>query len=125
MIGISEQTLLFLMCYFIIVIAGIVSIIIFIVFCVKNAKKKKLENNVHFYVARDKNDTLYLYLSKPVKSGSCFYPKFCGGLITSEPNFKNFDLEVEDFKYLKWDDEPVEVFLNLYKFEQINEIDYL
>lgn len=85
----------------------------------------KLKNNVHFYVSRDKNDTLYLYLSKPVKSGSCFYPKFCGGLIASEPNFKNFDLEVEDFKDLKWDDEPVEVFLNLYKFEQINEIDYL
>lgn len=114
--GISEQTFLFLMCYVIIVIAGIVSI---------NPKKKKLENNVHFYVARDKNGTLYLYLSKPVRSGSCFYPKFCGGLIASEPNFKNFDLEVEDFKDLKWDDEPVEVFLNLYKFEQINEIDYL
>ena len=85
----------------------------------------KLKNNVHFYVARDKNGTLYLYLGKPVRSGSCFYPKFCGGLIASEPNFKNFDLGVEDFKYLKWDDEPIEVFLNLYKFEQINEIDYL
>lgn len=123
--GISEQTLLFLMCCVIIIITGMVSIITFIVFYSENAKKKKLENNVHFYVARDKNDTLYLYLSKPVRSGSCFYPKFCGGLIASEPNFKNFDLEVEDFKYLKWDDEPVEVFLNLYKFEQINEIDYL
>lgn len=123
--GMSEQTLLFLMCCVIVIIACIVSAFTFIIFCVERTKKKKLENNVHFYVARDKNDTLYLYLSKPVKSGSCFYPKFCGGLIASEPNFKNFDLEVEDFKDLKWDDEPVEVFLNLYKFEQINEIDYL
>lgn len=111
--GISEQTLLFLMCCVIIVIAGIVSIITFIVFCVKNAKKKKFENNVHFYVARDKNGDLYLYLSKPVRSGSCFYPKFCGGLIASEPNFKNFDLEVKNFKDINWDDGPVEVFLKL------------
>ena len=66
-------------------------------------------------MARDKNSDLYLYLSKPVRSGSWFYPdqKFCGGLIASEQNFKNFYLKVEDFKYLKWDDEPVEVFLNL------------
>ena len=113
MMGISEQTLLFLMCCIIIIISGIVSIITFIVFRIENAKKKKLENNVYFYVARDKNDTLYIYLSKPVRSGSCFYPKFCGGLIASEPNFKNFDLEVEDFKDLKWEDDPVEVFINL------------
>lgn len=113
MIVISEQQLLFLMCCFIIVILVIVSAFNFIIFCIEMAKKKKTENNVHFYVARDKDGSLYLYLSKPVKSGSCFYPKFCGGLIASEPNFKNFDLEVDDFKYLKWDDEPVEVFLNM------------
>ena len=113
MIGISEQTLLFLMCYVIIVIAGIVSIITFIVFCFKNAKKKKLENNVHFYVARDKYGGIYLYLSKPVRSGSCFYPYFCGALIASKPNFKNFNLKVDAFKYVKWDDGPVEVFLKL------------
>ena len=68
---------------------------------------------MHFYVARDKYGDIYLYLSKPVRSGSCFYPNFCGGLIASEPNFKNFDLKVEDFKDLKWEDDPVEVFLNL------------
>ena len=111
--GISEQTLLFLMCCIIIIIAGIVSIITFIIFCVENTKKKKSENNVHFYVARDKNGDLYLYLSKPVRSGFCFYPDFCGRLIASEPNFKNFDLKVEDFKDLKREDESVEVFLNL------------
>ena len=101
------------MCGVIVVIAGIASIITFIIFCVENTKKKKLENNVHFYVARDKNGDLYLYLSEPVRSGSCFYPNFCGGLIASEPNFKNFDLKVEDFKNIKWDDGPVEVFLKL------------
>lgn len=113
MMEISEQTLLFLMCCIIIVIAGIVSIITFIVFGVERTKKKKLENNVHFYVARDKNGDLYLYLSKPIRSGSCFYPNFCGGLIASEPNFKNFDLKARDFKDLKWEDDPVEVFLHL------------
>ena len=73
----------------------------------------KLKNNVHFYVARDKYGDIYLYLSKPVRSGSCFYPDFCGGLIASEPNFKNFDLKVENFKDITWDDGPVEVFLKL------------
>ena len=75
--------------------------------------KTKPKNNVHFYVARDKYGGIYLYLSKPVRSGSCFYPDFCGALIASEPNFKNFDLEVEDFKDITWDDGPVEVFLKL------------
>lgn len=111
--GINEQQLLFLMCCVIIIIAGMVSIITFIVFCVENAKKNKLGNNVHFYTARDKNGDLYLYLGKPVRSGSCFYPDFCGGLIASEPNFRNFNLKVENFKDLKWDDQPVEVFLHL------------
>ena len=97
----------------IIIIMGAVSLFTFIIFCVENTKKKKLENNVHFYVARDKNGDLYLYLSEPVRSGSCFYPNFCGGLIASEPNFKNFDLKVEDFKNIKWDDGLVEVFLKL------------
>ena len=101
------------MCGVIIIITGAVSLFTFIIFCVENTKKKKLENNVHFYVARDKNGDLYLYLSEPVRSGSCFYPNFCGGLIASEPNFKNFDLKVEDFKNIKWDDELVEVFLKL------------
>ena len=110
---ISEQTLLFLMCCVIIVIEVAVSLFTFIIFCDENAKKKKLENNVHFYVARDKYGDIYLYLSKPVRSGSCFYPNFCGGLIASEPNFKNFDLKVEDFKDITWDDGPVEVFLKL------------
>ena len=101
---ISEQQLLFLMCCVIVVIVGIVSI---------NPKKKKLENNVHFYMARNKNGDLYLYLNKPVRSGSCFYTNFCGGLISSEQNFKNFYLKVGDFNDLKWEDDPVEVFLNL------------
>ena len=74
--GMSEQQLLFLMRGVLVVIAGIASIITFIVFCVENTKKKKLENNVHFYVARDKYGDLYLYLNKPVRSGSCFIPTF-------------------------------------------------
>lgn len=64
-------------------------------------------------MARDKDGDLYLYLSEPVRSGSCFYPNFCGGLIASEPNFKNFDLKVADFKNIKLDDGPVEVLLKL------------
>ena len=31
---------------------------------------RKHRNNVHFYVARDKNGTLYLYIGKPIRDNT-------------------------------------------------------
>ncbi len=73
---------------------------------VKNTSSKKI-NKVHFYVARDKNGRLYLYRGKPFRRDTYFY----GNVFSL--NFKSFDLNENDYKDLKWEDEPVEVFLNM------------
>ena len=36
------------------------------------SKSSKKRNRVHFYVARDKNGLLYLYVGKPERAYSCF-----------------------------------------------------
>jgi len=76
-------------------------------------KDKKSINKVHFYVARDKDSNIFLYLGKPERHNSSFYSCNCGKIIAEESSFQNFNLKVENFKDLKWEDEPVEVFLNL------------
>lgn len=76
-------------------------------------KKNNTKNNVHFYVARDEDDSLWLYLSKPVRSEQKFMPTTYGRIIRSEEHFSNYGLDVNDYAKLKWEDEPVEVFLNL------------
>ena len=74
----------------------------------------KNKNNVHFYVARDKySDCLWLYLSKPVRNADSWIPCVKGKTLYSEREFKNIGLNKEDFENLKWEDEPVEVFINM------------
>lgn len=71
------------------------------------------KNNVHFYVARDEDNSLWLYLGKPARSEQTFMPITYGRIIRSEKYFPNYGLDVKDYVNLKWEDEPVEVFLNL------------
>ena len=73
---------------------------------VKSSFSKK-RNKVKFYVARDMDGELYLYSGKPSRGDNRFY-----GYILSF-NFKSFGLNQDDFKDLKWEDEPVEVFVNM------------
>ena len=73
----------------------------------------KTKNNVHFYVARDENKTLWLFLGKPIRDYNCYITKICGSVISNSYNFKHFGLNTDDYKDLKWEDEPVEVFINL------------
>ena len=73
----------------------------------------KTKNNVHFYVARDENKTLWLCLGKPIRDYNCYITEICGSVISNSCNFKHFGLNTDDYKDLKWEDEPVEVFLNL------------
>lgn len=75
--------------------------------------KEKPKNNVHFYVARDKNGELFLYMGKPFRGIDRFHEYQNGCIITGDNNFYNFDLNKNDFDNLKWEDKPVEVFLNL------------
>ena len=78
------------------------------------AKQEEPVNRVHFYVARDKNGELYFYIGKPLRGDT----KFCtntrkGVMVLSHYSFKFFSLNPDDFKDLKWEDEPVEVFVNM------------
>ena len=73
---------------------------------------QKQTNNVHFYVAREKSGALWLYMGKPIRTSvgflSSHYCRFLGiGL-----EFSQYGLNMHDFDNLKWEDEPVEVFIN-------------
>ena len=70
-------------------------------------------NNVHFYVARDKNDELFLYMGKPFRGINKFHPYQNGCIIISDDDLSNFRVNKDDYANLKWEDEPVEVFLNM------------
>lgn len=76
--------------------------------------KKKSINRVHFYVARDKDGSLWLYAGKPFR----YEDYFCASaekkvMVLSWYGFEVFGLNKNDFDNLKWEDEPVEVFINL------------
>lgn len=74
---------------------------------------EKNHNQVKFYIARDKNGELFLYMGKPFRGIEKFHEYQNGCIITGDNNFYNFDLNKNDFKNLKFEDEPVEVVLHL------------
>ena len=77
-------------------------------------KLKKPRNKVHFYVARDKNNELWLYIGKPIRRNYLFtgdYNKDIFCLTSVDPIC--FGINENDYADLKWEDEPVEVFLNM------------
>ena len=85
----------------------------FIAVCVvAMGKSKEPRNNVRFYVARDKNGSLWVYLNKPIRRGNTFDYDISKGLSTLE-SLEKSGLNPIDFNNLKWEDEPVEVFINL------------
>ena len=76
--------------------------------------KEDKTNKVNFYVVRDKNNTLWLFLRKPIKVYDDVWTACKGGYsICAEHSFENIGLKEADYKDLKWEDEPKEVFLNL------------
>ena len=76
-------------------------------------KIRKLNPKVHFYVARDKNGELWLYIGKPVRELCVFNNSKHSITLASSEDFSQYGLNERDYDYLKWEDEPVEVFLNL------------
>lgn len=81
---------------------------------VSNCKIEKPHNNVHFYVARDKNGVLWLYLERPIRDEDrqVFVATKQGRSIAISASFYDLGLNKDDYKDLKWEDEPIEVFLN-------------
>ena len=77
------------------------------------SKDKEPSNNVHFYVARDKDGDIYLYMGKPVRMTDEFIQCNGGCILEGNKGFLNYGLNENDYANLKWEDEPVEVFLNM------------
>ena len=75
------------------------------------SKFSKNINRVHFYVARDKDGSLWLYMGKPIRSESVFASDV--NITFAKYNFHMLGLNENDYDNLKWEDEPVEVFLNM------------
>ena len=91
-------------------------IVIFVLDCICHTpKSEKPVNRVHFYVARDKNGSLFLYLGKPERRHYTFLNSYgaIGSFMANEYHFIDFGLTPDDFKDLEWEDEPVEVFINM------------
>lgn len=83
-----------------------------IVFCYE-CKIRRTRNKVHFYVARDKDGSLWLYMGKPFRSAGKFFSDLKMYHTLDKYSCKSFGLNRKDFKNLKWEDEPVEVFVNM------------
>lgn len=88
----------------------ILAIIIVVIYEIKPKNQ-----NIHFYVARDKtHNLLWLYLGKPIRfKDDAWLPGKHGTVINTEFSFEIIGLNKKDYDNLKWEDEPVEVFLNL------------
>ena len=76
------------------------------------AKQEEPKNRVHFYVARDKDGRLWLYIGKPIRNNVDFHPDLNKNVFVLTHYLKHFGLKYEDYANLKWEDEPVEVFVN-------------
>ena len=83
-----------------------------IVFCYEcKIRRTEPMNKVHFYVARDKDGKLWLYIGEPIRADNGFVSAL--NIDLTHRNFHIFGLNKNDFDSLKWEDEPVEVFLNM------------
>ena len=95
-------------------ILGVISM--FVMFClVHAAKMEEPANKVHFYVAREKDGALRLYMGKPIRCEGIFVScrEKGGKYLGRGSDLKMFGLNENDYKDLKWEDEPLEVFVNM------------
>ena len=102
--------LLIFLCFFI--------LLFIIIFIIQSTKIRKLsakpKNNVHFYMARDKDGEPYLYLGKPLRDYGEFIGDLTkGSIVLTGYHFNKFGLNKNDYAKLKWEDDPVEVSINI------------
>lgn len=75
---------------------------------------RKSQNKLHFYMARDKDGELYLYLGKPLRDYGEFIGDLTkGSIVLTGYHFNKFGLNKNDYAKLKWEDDPIEVFVNM------------
>ena len=101
-------------------------LVVFVIVFYYERKIRKPKNKVHFYVARNNDGNLNVFFNKPSrnydlkkwrqydfsKHGNGKY-KWESTRIVEGNYFNDLGLNLDDFKDLKWEDEPIEVFLNL------------
>ena len=80
---------------------------------IRQIKRTETKNKVHFYVARDKIGAIWLYMGKPKRDKCSFCTTESSIAITSSRYFPKCGLDANNYANLKWEDEPVEVFLNM------------
>lgn len=84
-----------------------------IIIVIYEIELRKSQNKVHFYVARDKNEELTLWLGRPFRGIDSWTNVGYSVLITINDELNIYGVNSSDYANLKWEDEPVEVFLNL------------
>ena len=92
------------------------AILMFVMFCIVHAAKmEEPENKVHFYVARKKDGALRLFTGKPLRCEGIFLScrEKGGRCLGRDSDLKIFGLNENDYNDLKWEDEPLEVFVNM------------
>lgn len=92
------------------------AIVMFMLFCICHAaKQEEPVNRVHFYVARDKDGTLWLYMGRTIRRESDFVSCWeeGGKRMGHGSKLRMYGLNENDYKDLKWEDEPLEVFVNM------------
>lgn len=100
--------------YFIAFILG--AIAMFVMFCMGyTAKQDEPVNKVRFYVARDKDGTLRLYMGRPIRRESAFVScwKEGGKCMGLDDDLRMYGLNENDYEDITWECEPLEVFINI------------
>ena len=95
------------------------NLLLIILFIIMASKIRKLSaqsrNKVHFYVAREHDGALRLYMGKPIRCEGIFVS--CRGkggrCLGRDGDLEMYGLNENDYKDLKWEDEPLEVFINM------------
>ena len=105
------------MIWIMLVIAFILgAIVMFVMFCIGyTAKQEEPVNKVRFYVARDKDGTLRLYMGKPIRLESAFVScwKEGGKCMGLDSDLRMYGLNENDYADITWECEPLEVFVNM------------
>ena len=99
---------------------GFFILLFIIIFIIQSIKIRNLStkprNKVRFFVTKD-SDYYYhpiLWIGLPRRGEHAWCKdKNATPLAINKESFKDFGINIDDYKNLRWEDEPVEVFLNL------------
>lgn len=107
---------------FILILMFILEIILYKQINNINKPNKKKLNRVHFYITSDLNEgpaQFKLWLDKPYRNrytnGWTYNGRTCMLLAQNEKDIELHGLKLSDYNFLLWEDEPLEVFVNLDK----------